>query len=86
MISEDIKGNEQDQFRRKLAKWLNISYDELEEYAEDVEPNNGDVNRSKFDYHIQFSDATPPEITDKIKRLDSNYILFFNLDELDALY
>jgi hypothetical protein len=86
MDSNPRPDSQQEQFRKKIAKWLNISYAELEEYAEDVEPNNGIKGKEKFGYYIQFSDATPAEITDKIKRLDSNYCLFFNLEELDARY
>lgn len=87
MFSDDNNtGDEQDRFRRKLAKWLTITYDELEEYAEDVEPNNGDSNREKYGYFIQFSDATPPEITDKLERLDHNNMVYFNLEDLDTPY
>jgi hypothetical protein len=86
MNSNNNIDNEEDYFRKKLARWLGISYDELEEYAEDVECNNGDVDRTKYGYYLQFSDATPPEITDKIKRLDDNYTIYFNLEELDVPY
>jgi hypothetical protein len=86
MISNDNTDNKQDYFRKKLARWLGISYDELEEYAEDVECNHYDIDQARFGYYLQFSFATPIEITNKIKRLDTNNIIYFNLEELDAHY
>jgi len=86
MSADTNPDSKQDQFRKKLARWLGLSHDELEEFAEDVEPNNGDSDREKFGYYLQFSEATPPEITEKIKRLNSNNIVYFNLEELDVLY
>jgi hypothetical protein len=80
------ENSQEDQFRKRLAKWLGISFDDLEEYAEEVEPNNGNIDRSKFGYYLQFSDSTPPEVTNKLKRLDSNNILYFNLEEIDARF
>lgn len=79
-------GEEADRFRKKLAKLLGLTFDELEEFAEDVEPNNGDTDREKFAYYLRFSDATPQEIKDKIKRMDLNNIVYFNLEEIDIFY
>lgn len=84
MHSDYHNDSEQDLFRKKLARLLGLSFDELEEFAEEVEPNNGDMDRDKFGYYLQFSEATPAEITDKIKRLDRNNRVFFNLDEIDS--
>ena len=84
MNLNDNIGSQQEYFRRKVARWLGISYDDLEEYAEDVECNKGDFDREKFGYYLQFSDATPKAIIGKIKRLDNNYTLYFNLEELDV--
>lgn len=78
--------NEKDRFRKKMAKLLGLTFDELEEFAEEVEPNNGDTYRGKFAYCLQFSDATPQEIKDKIKRLDLNNTVYFNLEEIDMFY
>ena len=84
MSLDNYINNQHNQFRKKIAKWLNLSFDDLEEYAEDVEINNGINGKEAYAYFIQFSDATPPEITNKIKRLDNNNTLFFNLEELDV--
>jgi len=86
MNSDEHTDNQLDVFRKKLAKWLGLTYDELEEFAEDVEPNHGGNGNGKYGYYLQFSDATPPEIVQKIKRLDNNYTLYFNLEELDARF
>ena len=83
-MSHNENNNQQDFFRKKLARWLGISYDDLEEYAEEVECNNGHVNYEKFGYYLRFSDAIPDEISRNIKRLDNNYLVYFNLEELDA--
>ncbi|WP_221392483.1 hypothetical protein [Dyadobacter sp. NIV53] len=74
--------NEQDQFREKLALWLGITYDELEEYGEDVVANDGEHGKDEYVYMIQFSDSTPYEILDKIDRIDRRRTVYFNLEEL----
>lgn len=86
MGGDYINEDQQEKFRKKLAKWLGVSYDELEEYGEDVEVNNEGVGKGKYGYYIQFSDATSEEILHKIKRINSNNTVYFNLEELDALY
>ena len=85
-INDYQQGDEQEKFRRKLAKWLGITYDELEEFGEEVEPNNGEPGKAKFAYFLQFSNSTDQEILDKIKRVDNNNAVYFNLEELDQLY
>lgn len=72
-----------DRFRNKLAKWLSVSYDELEEYGEDVEANDGSNGKLRYGYFIQFSNATPIEILRKVNRIDKNRTVYFNLEELD---
>ena len=72
-----------DKFRNKLAKWLGVSYDELEEYGEDVEANDGSNGKLRYGYFIQFSNVTPTEILKKVSRIDKNRNVYFNLEELD---
>jgi len=75
--------NEQDYFREKLAVWLGITFDELEEYGEDVEPVENDNEIEDYDYQIQFSEVTPREILSKMERIDEDGVVYFNLEELD---
>lgn len=77
--------NEQDYFREKLAVWLGITFEELEEYGEDVEPVENDNEVEDFDYQIQFSELTPLEILQKIGRIDADGVVYFNLEELDEV-
>lgn len=72
----------EDLFREKLAAWLGITYDELEEYGEDVVANEGEYGKDEYVYMIQFSDSTPYEILDKIDRIDRRRTVYFNLEEL----
>ena len=74
--------SKEDQFRRKLATWLGISFEELEEYAEDIEENNGDFGNLKYAYTLQFSKDTPDEILDKLIRISKRKVVYFNLEEL----
>lgn len=73
----------QDQFREKLAAWLGITYDELEEYGEDVEAIDNYSEIEDYDYFIQFSEVTPPQILAKMSRTDDENIVYFNLEELE---
>lgn len=84
MAARQIFANEQDRFRKKLADWLGLTYEELEEYGEDVEANNEDKGEGDYSYFIQFSDSTSPEILDKITRIDHTNTVYFDLEELDA--
>jgi len=74
--------NHQDQFREKLAAWLGITYDELEEYGEDVEAIDNYSEVEDYDYFIQFSEVTPRETLIKMPRVEQNNIVYFNLEEL----
>ena len=74
--------NEEDKFREKLALWLGVTYNELEEYGEDVIANDGENGKDEYAYLIQFSDSTPFEILDKIDRIDRKRTVYFNLEEL----
>ena len=76
--------SKEDQFREKLAVLLGISFEELEEYGEEVEENNGDHGQRKYAYSLQFSDDTPQELLDKISRISEHNIVYFNLSELPA--
>ena len=75
--------NHQDQFREKLAAWLGITYDELEEYGEDVEAIDNYSEIEDYDYFIQFSEVTPREILIKMPRVEQDNIVYFNLEELE---
>lgn len=75
--------NAEDLFRARLAAWLGITADELEEYAEDVEENNGDYGNAQYAYTLQFSKDTPPEVLDKLRRISRRNIVYFNLEELE---
>jgi len=75
--------NHQDQFREKLAAWLGITYDELEEYGEDVEAIDNYSEVEDYDYFIQFSEVTPREILIKMPRVEQDNIVYFNLEELE---
>ncbi|TDE10515.1 hypothetical protein [Dyadobacter psychrotolerans] len=75
--------NQQDQFREKLAAWLGITYDELEEYGEDVEALDNYSEVEDYDYFIQFSEVTPSEILTKMDRIGEDNIVYFNLEELE---
>lgn len=77
--------DEQDQFREKLAGWLGITYDELEEYGEDVEAIDNYSEVEDYDYFIQFSELTPDDILAKMSRIGEDNIVYFNLEELDDL-
>ena len=77
------KKNHQDQFREKLAAWLGITYDELEEYGEDVEAIDNYSEVEDYDYFIQFSEVTPREILIKMPRVEQDNIVYFNLEELE---
>ena len=74
--------NEEDKFREKLASWLGVTFDELEEYGEDVTANDGENGKHEYAYLIQFSDSTPFEILDKVDRINRKRIVYFNLEEL----
>jgi len=73
----------EDKFREKLAEWLGITYDELEEYGEDVEANHEGKGRGDYAYFIQFSESTPQEILDKIERIDRKKVVYFDLEEMN---
>jgi len=75
--------NHQDQFREKLAAWLGITYNELEEYGEDVEAIDNYSEVEDYDYFIQFSEVTPREILIKMPRVEQDNIVYFNLEELE---
>ena len=75
--------NEEDTFREKLALWLGVTYNELEEYGEDVIANDGENGNDEYAYLIQFSDSTPFEILDKVDRINRKRIVYFNLEELN---
>jgi len=77
--------SKEDQFRKKLASWMGISFEELEEYGEDVTENNGDYGNVKYAYTLQFSKETPQEILDKIIRISQRKIVYFNLEELSEV-
>ena len=77
--------NAEDQFRVKLADWLGISYDELEEYGEDVEAIDNYSEIEDFDYFIQFSELTPDDILAKMSRINEENVVYFNLEELEVL-
>ena len=77
--------NAEDQFRVKLADRLGISYDELEEYGEDVEANHEEKGSGDYGYFIQFSESTSQEILDKIDRIDRKRTVYFDLEELDGI-
>ena len=74
--------NQEDQFRRKLANWLGITFEELEEYGEDIEENPGPSNLD-YAYILPFVKETPDEILDKLIRISRKKIVYFNLEELD---
>ncbi len=74
--------SQQDQFRRKLAAFLGITFEELEEYAEEVEENNGDYGNQKYTYTLQFSKETPEEVLARLTRISRRRIVYFNLEEL----
>jgi hypothetical protein len=75
--------SEQERFRKKLAEWLGISYEDLEEYGEDVEAIENDNELEDYEYCIQFSSLTPQAILNKIHRIDDVNMVYFNLEELD---
>jgi hypothetical protein len=75
--------NAEEQFREKLAAWLGITYEELEEYGEDVEAIDNYSEVEDYDYFIQFSEMTPPNILARISRIDADLVVYFNLEELD---
>ena len=75
----------EDKFRVKLAAWLGITFDELEEYGEDVEANHEEKGSGDYGYFIQFSESTSKEILDKIDRIDIKRTVYFDLEELDEL-
>jgi len=75
----------EDKFRVKLAAWLGITFDELEEYGEDVEANHEEKGSGDHAYFIQFSESTPDEILDKIDRVDRKRTVYFDLEELDEI-
>jgi hypothetical protein len=75
----------EDQFRAKLAAWLGITFDELEEYGEDVEANELDEDNDDYAYKIQFSESTTQDILDKMSRIDEDRTVYFNLEELDEI-
>jgi hypothetical protein len=77
------KESREDLFRRKVAAWLGISFEELEEYGEDIAENNGDYGNRAYAFVLPFSPDTPPEILDKIRRISKRGIVYFNLEELD---
>jgi hypothetical protein len=74
--------SQEDLFRKKLAAWLGISFEELEEYGEDAEENNGDYGNVNYAFTLQFSKDTPQEILDKMQRISKRNIVYFNLEEL----
>ena len=74
--------SKEDIFRRKLAGWLGITFEELEEYGEDVEENNGDYGNVNYAYTLQFSKDTPDEVLEKMIRISKRKIVYFNLEEL----
>lgn len=78
------KERSEDRFAKKLAAWLGITVAELSEYGEDVIENNGDYGNLKYAYMLPFSKETPTEILDKMGRISKQYIVFFNLEELDG--
>ena len=75
--------NKQNIFRERLAAWLGITFDELEEYGEEIETVPNDSEIEDFDYYIEFADTTPESILSKISRVDLQRIVYFNLEELD---
>ncbi len=79
----NAKENSEDRFRNRLAAWLGITFDELEEYGEDVEENDGDFGNLKYAYTLAFSKDTPQDVLDKMSRISRRKIVYFNLEELD---
>ena len=71
-----------DQFRKKLAAWLGISFEELEEWGEEVQENDGEYGQRKYAFSLSFSKDTPEEILQKMPRVDSRQTVYFNLEEL----
>ncbi len=78
-----IQNDPEDEFRKKLAKWLGITHEELEEYGEDVEAIDNYSDVEDYDFFIQFSEKTPGTILDKMSRMEAGYVVYFNLEELD---
>ncbi len=75
--------NREEQFRERLASWLGITYAELEEYGEELEAVDNYSEIEDYDYFISFSESTPREILNKISRIDSDRIVYLNLEELE---
>lgn len=82
-MAEATKKTKQEAFREKLANWLSISYEELEEFGEEVEPNLNKTKVNKWEYFILFSKDTPASVKKRINRLTGSNKVYFNLEELE---
>ncbi|WP_149240360.1 hypothetical protein [Dyadobacter sp. 32] len=78
-----IQKDPQNEFRKKLANWLGITHEELEEYGEDVETIDNYSEVEDYDFFIQFSEKTPAAILNKMSRIEAGNVVYFNLEELD---
>ncbi|MFZ4799712.1 MAG: hypothetical protein ACOYMA_19620 [Bacteroidia bacterium] len=79
---------QREEFEKKLAGILGISYDELSEIDFEIE-NNESKDGLLYNYIIEFSDNSNPEILDKIKGLEDRkrvWLQPWELDEEDHYY
>ena len=65
----------------KLAAFLGITYDELNETQWHQEPNESD-DGFVFGYFVKFEKTSPNHILKKIKGLDANNQVYYSIDDI----
>jgi hypothetical protein len=81
-VKEWFQEIQEQEYDRRIAKILDISYDELMELEWEIET---DQNKDDliFNYRIEFSEDSPKEILSKINRLDDGCRVYLQPWELD---
>lgn len=82
MSNRQLDEIEEENFARRLARVLGLTYDDLSLLEYDLSPNE---SRGGFisGYVIIFSDYSPKKILKKIKGIDDNNTVYLSPNELD---
>ena len=82
-MKEDWMQRQEDERNEKLATFLGITCDELQQTSWELNENTSD-DGSAYGLLIKFDeDNSAPEIFKKIKRLDENNTVLFDPNELE---
>ncbi|MAS92393.1 MAG: hypothetical protein CMO55_04285 [Verrucomicrobiales bacterium] len=73
MSNRQLEENQQEDWDRRLAEELGITYDEICELSYDVDTNESS-DGLVYNLVIRFSNGNPPEILKKISGLENNCI------------